>query len=213
MRLSRSSAIAIGVLAGCPGTRTVGTPSCPMDRTVVISSQEDVDRFAACTTASSLTIRTGASISLAPLRALETITGDLAVGPTVGLEELAFPELREVGGAVKVASNGSLRGMFLPRLERAGRIEIEANASLTTIALPRLEAASGSILILENGVLELLDLSALVTVGKDMLIADNPVLALIEAGKLEQISELRVERNRALPPDQVDGIRAKTPPP
>ncbi|MBL0213746.1 MAG: hypothetical protein IPQ07_07675 [Myxococcales bacterium] len=213
MRLSRSSFVVVFALAGCPGTRTAGTPACPMDRTVVISSQEDVGRFAACTTASSLTIRTGATIDLAPLRGLESITGDLAIGPTVGMEEVAFAELREIRGTVKIASNGSLRGIFLPRLERAGRIEIEANASLTTIALPRLETTSGSILILENGVLELIDLSVLATVGKDLVIVDNPVLTLIEAGKLAQVVDLRVEGNRKLPPDQVDGIRAKTPPP
>jgi hypothetical protein len=204
----------VALLVGCAGpAKPASTPACPMDRTVVISSQDDVLRFAACTTASSLTIRTGASISLAPLRGLETITGDLAVGPTVGMEEIALPELREIGGTVRIESNGALHGIFLPRLARAGRIDIEANAALTTISFPRLEAALGSFLILQNGALELIDIPVLASVGKDLVISDNPELTLIEAGNLATVQEIRIERNRKLPVEQVDAVRAKTPPP
>jgi len=201
------------LLAGCPGTRTAGTPACPTDRTVVISSQEDVERFAACTTASSLTIRTGATVSLSPLKALETITGDLAIGPTVGMDEVSLSELREVGGAVRITSNGSLHGVFLPRLEQAGRLEIEANASLTTIALPRLVTARGSFVVTQNGALELIDISVLETVGKDLVITDNPVLTVIEAGKLATVLDVRIEGNRKLPAEQVNGVRAPPPAP
>ncbi len=214
MPRSLSNLVAVVVIAGCPGpTHTASTPACPIDRTVVISSQDDVGRFAACTTASSLTIRTGATISLAPLRGLETITGDLAVGPTIGMEEVALPELREIGGAMRIESNGSLHGIFLPRLARAGPIDIEANAALTTISFPRLEAALGSFLILDNGALELIDIPVLASVSKDLVIADNPELGLIEAGNLATVQELRIERNRKLPVEQVDAVRAKTPPP
>ena len=210
MRLVPISALL--VLAGCPGAKAPSTPSCPTDRTVVIASQEDVAKVAACTALSSVTIRTGASIDLRGLRALETITGDLAIGPTVGLDEVALPELREVGGTVKIASNGSLHGVFLVRLETAGRFEIESNAALTSIALPRLATTRGSLVIAQNGSLELIDLSELAIVGKDLVIADNPLLTLIEAGKLTQVMEVRIERNRGLAPDQVDGVRAKPAP-
>ncbi len=208
MRLLPSSALVL--LAGCPGAKPPRTPECPSDRTVLIAGQEDVARIAGCTALSSVTIRTGASINLAGLRALETITGDLAVGPTVGLEEVSLPELREVGGTIKITSNGSLHGVFLPRLETAGRFEIEANSALTSIALPRLVTSRGSLVIAQNGSLELIDLSELATVGKDLVITDNPVLTLIEAGKLAQVMDVRIEGNRGLPPDQVDGVRAKT---
>lgn len=201
------------LLAGCPGAKGPSTPACPTDRTVMIAEQADVARISACTALSSVTIRTGASINLGGLRALETITGDLAIGPTVGLEEVSLPELREVGGTVKITSNGSLHGVFLPRLETAGRFEIESNAALTSIALPRLVTSRGSLVIAQNGSLELIDLSVLATVGKDLVIADNPVLTLIEAGKLTQVMDIRIEGNRGLPPDQVDGVRAKPPEP
>ena len=61
--------------------------------------------------------------------------------------------------------------------------------------------------------LEIIDISALTTVGKDVVIADNGSLTLIEGGKLEAVQEVRIERNRKLPPDAADGVRVKTPPP
>lgn len=212
MHLSRSSALLL-VLAGCPAPRAPGAPKCPLDRTWMIAGQDDVEALAGCTTASAVTIRSGATITLGPLRALEMITGDLLVGPTVGLEELSLLELREVGGTVKVVSNGSLRGMFLPRLERAGRVSVEGNSALTTISLPRLQTVPGSLVITEDASLELIDLSALVTVGKDLVITGNHKLSLIEADKLTTVLEVRVEDNRALPIEQVEALRAKTPAP
>jgi hypothetical protein len=214
-RTSATLVLGLGLFAlgACPGTRTAGTPKCPSDRTVTLSSQDDVEKLAGCTSLSSLTIRTGATISLSPLRALETITGDLVVGPTVGVEELSMLELREVGGSIQVMSNGSLRGLFLPRLERAGRISIEGNSSLVTISLPRLVSVLSSFVITEDASLELVDLSVLASVGKDLVITRNPELVLIEADKLARVLAIRVEDNRKLPADQVESLRAKSPSP
>jgi len=200
-------------LAACPGSRTAGTPSCPQDRTVVIGSQDDVKRHAACESLSSLTVRTGAPVDLTPMSTLVTISGDLDVGPTVGIEELKLSELREVGGTVRIASNTSLLGLFLPRLEKAGRIEIESNASLTTIVLRRLTTVAGAFVVAQNSLLEVMDITELASVGKDLVVADNPSLTLIEGGKLEVVQEVRIEGNKKLPPDAADGLRVKTPPP
>ena len=211
MRRSPSSALLV-LLAACPGTRAAGAPPCPTDRTVQLADQAAIDRFAGCTTASGVTVRTGATIDLGRLRSLETITGDLVIGPTLGLEEVALLELREVGGTIQVASNASLRGLLLPRLERAGRIQIESNSALVTIAMPRLATVGGSLVITGDGSLEVLELSGLVTVGKDLVITDNPRLGLILGGKLARVLEVRIERNLALDPAQIEGLRAKTPP-
>lgn len=214
MRPSPSSASALWLvlLAGCPGSRTGGTTRCPTDRTVTLALQEDVERFAGCELASGLTIRTGATISLAPVQTLETITGDLLVGPTVGVDEISLRELREVGGSIQIESNGSLGGIFLPRLERAGRISIAGNAALTSISMPRLETVLGSLVISENGSLELVTLTGLVTVGKDLVLADNPKLSLVEANKLTTVLEVRVDNNRALPAEQVEALLARSRP-
>jgi hypothetical protein len=200
-------------LAACPGTRPAGTPKCPQDRTVLIGSQDDVLRHAACESLSSLTVRTGAPVDLTPLSTLVTITGDLDVGPTIGIEELKLSELREVGGTVRIASNTSLQGLFLPRLEKAGRIEIESNASLTTIVLRRLTTVAGAFVVAGNSLLEIMDISELATIGRDLVVADNGSLTLIEGGKLASVQEVRIERNKKLPADAADGLRVKTPPP
>lgn len=213
--MHRSLASALLVVTACSGagTRTAAPTTCPIDRTIALGTQDEVQAFAGCTTASAMTIRTGATIQLGPLGQLETITGDLVIGPTVGLEEISLLELREVGGSIEVVSNSSLRGLFFPRLEKAGRISIEGNSALMTVSMPRLTDVSGSLLITEDTSLELIDLSALASVGKDLVITDNPKLSLIEAGNLARVQEVRVERNRVLPPEQVDALRAKTPPP
>lgn len=208
----RRSLISLGVvLAGCPGTRTAGTPGCPADRTVIITSQDEVARYVPCESLASLKIRTGAPIDLTPLHNLETITGNLEVGPTIGMDELKLTDLQSVGGTIQVASNNSIHGVFLPRLERAGRIEIENNASLATIALPRLADVLGTLIVNGNSLLELIDISALVVVGNDLVISDNPALTLIEGGKLTGAQDVRIEHNTLLPQDVVDGVRAKTP--
>ncbi len=214
MRRSRSSWTVVALLAGCGAPRgTSSSPSCPSDRNLVLSSQDDVARSVTCSSASGLTIRTGASIDVSSLRALESITGDLTIGPTVGVSEISLLELREIGGSIRVASNGSLRGLFLPRLEKAGRISIEANVSLGTVSMPRLDEVAGSILITNDAELELLDLSSLTTVGKELVILDNPKLVLIEAGRLTRAESIRVDGNPALPVEQLEALRAKTSPP
>lgn len=214
MRLSRNNSMIVPLLlASCGALRSgSSSPSCPSDRNIVLSSQGDVARFAPCTSASGLTIRTGATIDVSPLRALETITGDLTIGPTVGINEISLVELRTIGGSVHVASNGSLRGLFLPRLESAGRISIEANVSLLTISMPRLIEVAGSVVITNDAELELIDVPALTIVGKDLVIIDNPKLALVEAGRLQRAESIRVEGNRALPAEQVLGLLARTAP-
>jgi len=206
-RTRRGLAIGLALaFSACGGPRP-GAPRCPLDRTIVLDSQEAVERFAGCRTASAITIRTGAVLDLSPLGKLETVTGDVVVGPTVGLEEMSLRELRAIGGALRVTSNNQLRGLFLPRLEQAGRISVEGNASLTTVSLPRLARVLGSLVIAEDGSLELVDLSSLITIGKDLVIAGNPVLSLVEADRLTQVLDVRIEDNRRLPAEQAEALR------
>jgi len=176
---------------------------------VVLGSQDDVTGFAGCKTASGVTIRTGATIDLTPLRELEQITGDLVIGPTVGIEEAALNGLMHVGGAVRVSMNPSLRGLFLPRLEDAGRIAVDNNVTLTTIALPRIATVYGSIVLADNRALELVSIPELVTVGHELVILDHPKLTLVQAGRLNVAEAVRVEGNPKLPADLVEQMRDK----
>jgi hypothetical protein len=196
------------VLVAC-GATPVGTvaPSCRTDRTILLASQADIARLARCTTAPGVTIRSGASLDTSVLHALATITGDLEIGPTVGIEEITLGELRAVEGAIHVASNGLLQGLYLPHLERAGRIEIDGNVAITTISLPRLQAVRGALRITDNASLELVDLSALAVIDQELVFTGDPQLALVEATQLEHAASVRLDVPK-LPPDVTERLRA-----
>jgi len=118
-------------LAGCMLWRGDGARC---DRPIELGLQADVTAFASCQRAGTVTVRTGAPLDLSPLHRLETIAGDLVIGPTVGVDTVNLSGLRTVGGTVRIADNGLLSGVFLPALERAGRVDIEHNAALATVA-------------------------------------------------------------------------------
>jgi hypothetical protein len=189
------------------GAARPAPPCCPVEREVVLASQAAIARLAGCTTARGLTIRSGGALDVSALRALTTITGDLVIGPTVGVEEITLGALRAVGGTIHVASNGLLQGVYLPQLERAGRIEIDGNASLTTIAAPRLAVVHGALRVTDNASLELLDLSALTSIEQTLVLTGDPKLALLEVGALRTAG--RVELGApSLPPEIADALRS-----
>ena len=201
--------LVLAATSGCFLFRNGDAERCQVGRMVVLGSQDDVAGFAGCKTASGVTIRTGATVDLSPLRDLEQITGDLVIGPTVGIEEAGLNGLMHVGGAVRVSKNPSLRGFFLPRLEDAGRIAIDNNVTLTTIALPRIATVYGSIVLADNRGLELVSIPELVTVGHELVIMDSPKLSLVQANRLNAAEAVRIEGDPKLPAALVAEIRSK----
>lgn len=197
-------------LAACGATPAgPAAPSCPADREIVLASQADIARLARCTTAHGVTIRSGASLDTSVLHALVTITGDLEIGPTVGIEEITLGELRVVEGAIHVVSNGLLQGLYLPHLERAGRIEIDGNVAITTVSLPRLTVVRGALRITDNASLELVDLSALGVIDQELVLTGDPQLTLVEAAQLQRAATVRLDVPK-LPPDVTERLRAVT---
>ena len=214
MPRSRSSAgVALAVLglAGCGLFHPAAPASCPADRTVVLASQSDVVAFQTCLTARGIALRTGATVDVAPLH-VTTITGDLVIGPTVGVEAVSLSELRAVDGAIVVMGNGSLHGLFLPRLERAGRIVVEGNVSLASIAMPRLAEVTGGMTISDNHDLEILDAPALVQVGGDLVLVNHPQLTIVELGALRSAAAVRFDALPKLAAEVLDGLRARASP-
>ena len=202
----------LALVPACLSSRSGGESAahCPQDKSVELGLQEDVNRLAGCTVLRGIVIRTGAPIELSPLRELEEITGDLSIGPTIGLDEVAFNGLLRVGGTVRVANNNSLRGLFLPRLERAGRVEVENNVALTSISMPRLTDVQGALVIADNSSLELISAQLLTGVGNELVIAGHPRLELVEMPRLGTVDAVRVERNPKLAADVVDKLTRKS---
>jgi len=214
MRRSRSRlralacALAAGGGCGTPATPArPAAPICPTDHAVVLASRADVARTAGCTTLAGVVIRSGAALDTSALRALVTITGDLLIGPTVGIQEVSLGELRVVEGAIRVHNNGLLQGLFLPRLERAGSIDIDGNVAITTISLPRLASVGGALRITANMSLELIDTPQLQSIAQDLVITGAPQLTLLEAPQLKSAAGVQLEASK-LPSELVDRLRA-----
>jgi hypothetical protein len=182
-------------------------PRCPGDGVVVLASQADVARVAACPTLPGVVVRSGAAVDVSRAGALATITGDLVIGPTVAVEEVTFPGLRVVGGAIRVVGNGLMQGLFLSRLERAGRITIDGNVAMTTVSLPRLQTVHGALHITDNAGLELVDVAALTAIDGDLVVERNPGLVLLEAAQLRRAAAVRIDAPR-LPSDAASRLRA-----
>jgi hypothetical protein len=197
-------------IAACGSPARPATPrACPTGA-VTLAGQDDVAAVAGCTALASVAIRTGEALDLTPLERLERIAGDLAVGPSVGLGELALRGLREVGGAIKIAGNANLHGVFLPVLVRAGSFDIGGNVALTTVSLPRLES-TGALAVIDNAGLELLDVTKLGHVEGDLAFVDNGRLVLVDSPALQRVGSVRVEGNKILPDEQVQALRKLVP--
>jgi hypothetical protein len=205
--------LAVAALAAlAPGCFLFGSKpsaSCPEGKVAELGLQDEIARLAGCPRAGGITIRTGATVDVSPLNELEEISGDLAVGPTVGVDSVAFNGLLRVGGTIRIVSNGSLRGVFLPRLEHVGRIEVDGNAVLTTISMPRLADVKGSLVITDNHGLELVSAGTLTSIGGELVIVGHPKLNLLELPRLARMETIRVEGNPKITPDFVEQLRAK----
>jgi hypothetical protein len=207
----RSPRLLVSVaLAGCtPAPASPAPARCPSDA-VVIASQADVARLARCQTLHGVTIRSGGALDTSVLRALTTITGDLVIGPTVGVEDITLGELRVVEGAVHVVGNGLLQGLFLPRLERAGRLVVDGNVAITTLSLPRLAAVHGALRITDNASLELVDIPALAAIDGELVLTSDPKLTLVESGELRSVGRVELAAPR-LSAELTDRLRALAP--
>jgi|GEM_PF-6088159 len=182
-------------LAACGGAqKRAAPPACPRDAKV--AAQEDIAALATCASFESLTIRTGAPLDLAPLAKLETIERSLTIGPTLAIDHVSFPALREVG-ELTIQSNALLRGVFLPALASASRVTIAGNGQVTTVSLPRLARVQHEVRIEENGSLEIVDLTLLAQV-ESLGIVNNPVLTTLELPSTIDVQHRVIEGNRAL---------------
>ena len=202
--------VALALVPACFRSHGGESTHCRTDRPVELGLQEDVTKVTGCEQLAGLTIKTGAPIDVTPLKDLEEITGDLSIGPTIGLDEAAFNGLLKVGGTIRVMNNGSLRGLFFPRLEHVGRFQVENNAVLASISLPRLADVQGAMVVADNGSLELVSAPLLATVGKELVIAGQGRLDLLELPHLTSVEAIRIEGNPKLAPEVVEQLTSKS---
>jgi len=205
--MAHARSLVFAAVAACSAPpASPAVPVCP-DGVTLVASRGDLARLASCATLRGLTVRSGAALDVSALRALAAITGDLVIGPTVAIDDVHLGELRAVDGAIRVVGNGMLRGLYLPRLERAGAIAIDGNAALTTISLPQLAVVRGALRITDDASLEAIDLSALVSLDRELVLGGVPRLELVDADQLARAAAVRLDAPR-LPPEVADRLRA-----
>ena len=132
------------VLLACGGAQHLDPPRCPIDRRLVLASPDEVRRALGCQTASAVIVRTGATLDLALLGRLESIDGDLVIGPTVGVDEVQLVALRSVGGGVSVTDNAALELFDAGALVTIGKeLVVDGAPSLTLLELGALVKDAG----------------------------------------------------------------------
>lgn len=107
--------------------------------------------YAHCRELQSLTVRSGAAVDFTVLAKLTFVTGDLRIGPSLGITEISLPGLQAVGGTLRVAGNTVASGLYTKQLQHIGMLEIADNATLSTLALSALEHVTGNVTIARNG--------------------------------------------------------------
>jgi hypothetical protein len=134
---------------------------------VQVRTQADLDGLAGCAAVSgALVIRTAAPIDLRPLGTLESVGGDLSIGPTLALTGIdGFGKLRAIGGALRISANPEVTGAYFPALERAGSVWVDGNGAMTEWLAPALARVAGDVTVSHNGALEIVDLGALIVAG------------------------------------------------
>jgi hypothetical protein len=185
--------LGLSACAGAPPATARVPTRCPTTP-VVISNQTEADAIAACRTLPGLAIRTGsAELDLAHFTLTE-ITGDLVLGPTVGVDHLAFPTLARVAGALRVVGNGSMTTLSLPALTTAGSIAVEGNVELRMILLPALVTVTGDLRVIRAAELALVDATALTSIAGALVLEDAPQLNVIEVPRLTHAGKVEITR-------------------
>lgn len=145
----------VGVtLGGCRPQATVVTgpmaPEACKQVHIVATNTASLQPFLGCHEIASLTARTGAAIDFGVLTNLETVHGDVRIGPSVAINEIALPALQVIHGALRVAGNTAVTGVFASRLQQVGTMEFANNAALATISLPKLQSVAGDFVVQRN---------------------------------------------------------------
>ncbi len=164
--------LALGVLAayGCGGRPSPSGPvlECGGGK---IWHPEELARVQGCRHISGDLHLGGALTDAKELEGLTSIEGDLIVGPSYQLNNLAsLGSVVRIGGDLRLERNWRLQGLYMGALEFVGGdIRVEGNVGLVACVLPKLRSVS-ALEVGNNRNLERLDLSGLDEEGPDLVV-------------------------------------------
>lgn len=168
--MTRATLVAALLIAGCghssPRPATAPRPAARCPTTAVrIHAQRELDALRGCPTVPGLELRGAVPFDLTPLESLTAVEGDLSIRSTFALGSVRLPALTHVGGALTIVSNLDLNGVYLPALSSAASVTITDAPPLIEIMLPALARVDGDLALARLPSLELVDLTALPSVG------------------------------------------------
>lgn len=154
----------VGLVPGCGGAARKPAPP-PQDcRGGKVWHADDGVRFRGCVTVDGSLELGGALQSAEDFAALRLVHGDLVLGPSYQLNNLAeLAGLRRIDGNLHVQNNMALGGLFLGAIEHiGGGLRIEGNTQLQTVSMHNLREIVDLLSLGEaNRVLQRVDLSGL----------------------------------------------------
>jgi hypothetical protein len=146
---------------------------------VVASDAESIEVYRGCREVKSLRVRSGATLTLSALAELQTVAGDIVVGPSIAVDDVSLPKLRRVGGVVRVSGNMSLTGWYAPELVSVAGVEVADNPVLATLALPRVEHVTRDVTVQRNPALSTILLANLSAIDGALILVRNRQLNIV----------------------------------
>lgn len=192
-------------------TRPLAPAACKQAH-IVATNTASLQPFVACHEIASLTARSGAEIDFSVLANLVTVHGDVRIGPSVAISEIALPTVQAIEGTLRVASNTALTGVFVSRLQRVGAMEFSDNAALATISLARLQSVAGDVTVQRNGDLSTVLAPGLTHVTGRFRLAASRSLEVVEFAKQFAAGVIEMEGLPKLDWTMVPGAPAKPEP-
>ena len=142
------------------------------------------------------------------LAGLTAVNGDLRIWRLDGPEVLLAPDLRSVGGHVRVVGCRRVRRIEWNVLETVGgRLELERLPDLEELALPALTAAL-DVTVDRTDWLCAIDMPNLVQVEADVSICHNGLLGQVGLPRLRSARRVRLRHNAVLTAEAIDRLQS-----
>jgi hypothetical protein len=169
--------------AGCSATQRnaplLAAAQCSQ-YTLLVDSAASLALVRGCSELAAITVRTADTVDWAVLKNLRQVIGDVRIGPTSAMSDIALPDLERIGGVLTISGNLGLTGVYLTALQYAHQLVVQDNAALSTLSLPALQQVGGDMVILRNGDLAALLAPKLASVAQNLNFDSNRQLEFVQ---------------------------------
>ena len=149
-----------------------------------ILTQEDVGKYADCTTLPGIYVHAASDSLSVTLPLLESVSESVYFYHAAQLTQVSLPALESVGKYFYVDGNTMLNSVTTPLLESVGEyFYVSGNPALNSVTTPALSSIGQYLYVVSNQSLSSLDITSLQSVGDDpeggyVYITNNPALCI-----------------------------------